>query len=758
MSQSTPSRPQPPSISDPASNEFDGYAIRVNEEGDTGYSQDDANDDQPDWAKRALDAFQFSTSYTDSNYRKQWENSLKAFNNQHPGDSKYTSESFRKRSTIFRPKTRAVIRKNEAAAAAAFFSNVDRISVQAQNDGDEKQRRGADIMKELLQYRLTKSIPWFQTVVGALQDGQVQGSCAAHIYWRLTSRKGKDGKSETVDDMPVVDLIPIENLRIDGAASWIDPINTSPYVIHLIPMYIVDVKERMRSPDPKGRRWKDYPDAILGSFRADDDSTRQARLGLSQDPTQQRRSISDYDVVWVHRHIHRYAGQDWEFYTLASERMLTEPEPLTDTVFHGQRPYVMGAPILETHKPFPTSVPKLVEGLQEEANEIANQRLDNIKLVLNKRWFAKRGKNVDLASLVRNVPGGITLLDDPETDVKEVTWPDVTSSAYLEQDRIDADFSDLAGNFDPMQVQASKLGQASTNTMRLLQGPSNLLTEYMLKTFVETFVQPVLRQIVLLEQHYETDAVVLAIAGQKAKALQKFGIDTVTDDMLDHELSVSVNVGMGATDPVLKLSRFVAGMQALQQFSLKPVPGINLQEIAKEVFGLSGYQDGERFFITDPTQAQHAQIIQQQNLKLRELASKVKEKEESGPIKLEIAKMNNATKLAIADKQIDKEGKHLLVNHLMGQETAEKQHTLESQAAQEKEQKEAAEKAPAQNEAMETIKKMADNQERLIEAFNKVAEAMQAQVTREPKPKRRKGFATLPSGGRMEFDMSDTEH
>ena len=691
MTVSTQSRPQPPSINDPREGDIleegSGTFIYGSEDDDDGLmAEQDGSESGRDinWMSRARQAFAFSTSFVDSNYRKSWEDSIRAFNSQHPGESKYNSDLFRKRSSIFRPKTRAIIRKNEAAAAAAFFSNIDRITVGAVNEAVPQERLSAAIMKELLQYRLTVSIPWFQTVLGAFQDAQVQGVCAAHVHWRFTTKRTKGGDLEKVEDMPVVDLIPIENLRIDGAAHWLDPINTSPYLIHLIPMYVVDVKARMNKPDPKGRTWKHYDDATFASFKAGmDDSTRKARIKGSEDATQQRRSISDYDVIWIHRHIHRHAGQDWEFYTLASEKLLTEPEPLADTVFHGKRPYVMGNTILETHRPFPTSIPEMTKGLQEEANEIANQRLDNVKFVLNKRWFAKRGKNVDLASLVRNVPGGITLLDDPETDVKEVTWPDVTQSSYLEQDRIDSDFSDLAGNFDPMQVSGMKVGQASTATMRMLQGPSNLLTEYMLKTFTETFVQPVLRHLILLEQHYETDEVVLGVAGQKAKAMMKFGVSEIQDSMLDHELTCTVNVGMGATDPVAKLQRFIYGIQSFAAIAARPPAGINLEEIAKEIFGLSGYQDGDRFFNgQDPDKVHAQQVITAMAQKLKEVTSKVREKEQTQVVKLQVARESNATKLLATAMQHDNGNRQLLAQHLMELEKTQVAPTMAAQQQQ----------------------------------------------------------------------------
>jgi hypothetical protein len=62
-------------------------------------------------------------TYFDNNYRKQWEDNLRMFQSKHPRDSKYMSEAYKYRSRIFRPKSRSVVRKNEATAALAFFSN-----------------------------------------------------------------------------------------------------------------------------------------------------------------------------------------------------------------------------------------------------------------------------------------------------------------------------------------------------------------------------------------------------------------------------------------------------------------------------------------------------------------------------------------------------------------------------------------------------------------------------------------------------------
>lgn len=667
MPVSTNERPQPPSIEDPE----EGQA-NLNTMG--GEDDDESTEQVTNWLKIAKDAFASATSYVDANYRKQWEDSINAFNSQHPSDSKYNSESYGKRSKLYRPKTRAVIRKNEAAIASAMFSNMDRTSVTAQNQDDPNERLSAAVMKELLQYRLTKSIPWFQIVCGGLQDAQVQGAVVAHVHWSYVCSH-TETETKVVEDKPIIDLRPIENILFDPAASWLDPINTSPYVIDQIPMYVCDVRDRMERPDPKGRTWKKLDDSVLFSQSGDEDQTRQTRLQGQQDPTKQRRHVSEYDVIWIHRHIHRKGNEDFEFYTLNSRHMLTDPEPLKDVVFHGHRPYVLGNCIIETHKPMPASLPTITKGLQDEANETSNQRQDNVKLVLNKRYKVKRGKNVDVPGLLRNVAGGVTLLDNME-DLEPMEFQDVTQSSYQEQDRINADFNELAGNFDASAIQLQKPGQTATG-MTLAQAPTNLLVEYMLKTYVETFVQPVLRHIVMLEQHYETDETILSLAGKKSQAFQKFGVNKVTDEMLNRELTVTVNVGMGATDPTTKLQRFTYAVTSFAQIAKLMPPGINLQEVGTEMFALSGYQEGDRFFIgNDPQKVKQEQIIKQLMMNLNQAKMMLKNKADANQAKIAVADKNNLTKLLIAQMDHDQASKEVLASHIMDLDKMGQQHML----------------------------------------------------------------------------------
>lgn len=558
----------------------------------------------------AKDAYTGSTSFFDTSIRPQLERDLRMFQSRHGADSKYHSEAYRTRSKLFRPKTRAAIRNGEAAAAEAFFSSNDTVSVEPTNGQDPAQQASAEVMKALLQYRLTKSIPWFLIAIGAYQDAMVTGSVASYQSWEYDPIRNID--------RPSIELLPLENLRFDPAASWVDPVGTSPYIIQLIPMYLKDVKRRMQ-PDQDGTAPKWFPlndNQLISAATQTHDSTRMLREDARADSRNGVTDITDFSIVWVHRNIIEDEGQDVIYYTLGEQFLLSAPVLLTNEHPHGRRPYVVGCAVLETHKAYPSSLPKLVRDVQVESNEIANQRIDNVKLALNKRYFVKRNKQVDIRSLTRNTPGSVTLMLDPAEDVKVFDTPDVTGSSYQEQDRLNLDFDELAGNFSTGSVQSNRRLNETVGGMTLLTDSANKLGNYQLKTFVETWVEPVLRQLVLLEQYYETDAKILALAGKEAQLFQRFGIDQPTDDMLTAEVTLTVAVGMGTTSPSQRINNLMTGVNgvkaALEDGVLERY-GIDPTEVIKEVFGALGYKNGGRFFrnAEDPRIAGMQQKIEQ---------------------------------------------------------------------------------------------------------------------------------------------------
>lgn len=629
--------------------------IEGDEIAETGSPSNTAAGSSNEWMKLAKDAYSRSTNYFDQNYRKSFEDGLRLFNSQHPRESKYNSDAYKYRSRIFRPKTRSVIRKHEATLETALFSNPDIVSIDPVNEESDTQIVSAAISKELLNYRLTKSIPWFLTCIGAFQDAMNVGICASFQYWDYATRTQKVKKTarlgelsfefEIEEEVPIIDkpcceLIPVQNIRFDPAAKWYDVVGTSPYLILELPMYLRDVLDRMEQGYGKGEApWKQLDKKTLLQARiTEPDQIQQARDSKREDPQAQSSTVNEFDVVMVHLNFIKTADGCFAYYTLKDKELLSEPAPIEDVFLPGKIPVVIGFCVIEAHKPVPNGLTHLGAQVQSEANEIANQRLDNVKFVLNKRWVVRRGSNIDVESMLRNVPGGVTMANDVEKDVREINWADVTSSSYQEQDRINADFDGLlGGGLDQGSVMTNRRLNETVGGMRLMAQGANQLTEYTIRIFVETWVEPVLRQLIELEQHYESDEVVLAIAAQKAGQYERFRMSPDLDKLLKQELTLSINVGMGATDPDARFQRFSRAMGTYAQMAQMAPPNANLDEIRAQLFGLAGFRDSKRFFDkqVDPRWAQARQMLQKAESIGQEVVNQSKDRILRGQMQLE---------------------------------------------------------------------------------------------------------------------------
>jgi hypothetical protein len=587
-----------------------------------------------DWVGLARAAYDASTTWLNASRRKGWGDSLRMFQGQHATGSKYLNNDYRYRSRLFRPKSRATIRKTEAATAEAFFSNENVCAITAENEDDPQQMASARLMKELLNIRLTQQIPWFLILNGARQDCEVYGICVSRQYWRyeekmigikrqasvdefgnaVTDDQGLAREDEfqymqVVSDHPDIALIAPDNFHFDPACDWARPVDTSPYLIERMPMFVGDIKEKMRSGE-----WKTYDDGTIVSSKSEgDDATRLQREGQRQpsmDSQPATAKTRDFDIAWVHLNTVRHQGTDYVFFTLGANRLLTDPKSHVEVYGREKRPYRIGFANLEAHRNYPSSKMEMLRDLQSQANDTANLRLDALKLSLQPRPKVKSGTVAagNLADFRVFMPGKPILVNNMD----DVDWdrpPDISQSAYLEQDRVNADFDEIGGTFNQGSVSTNRQLNETVGGMELLEGAAGTVGSYELRLFVETWVRGVIEDLVDLEQRLEDDETILSLAGARAQLVQRYGVDEITDWMLSQRLTTKVNVGTGATNPTTRISNFVQISTVLKNiFGDSLVAGLKFDEVCSEIFGSFGYADGKRFFIEgfDPVAAMKA--------------------------------------------------------------------------------------------------------------------------------------------------------
>jgi len=617
----------------------------------------------------AQEAYTTSTTYVDSNFRKQWETDLRYFDGRHASDSKYYKDAYKHRAKTFRPKSRSISRRMEALVAAAFFSNDRKCDVEAFNQDDPLAVATARMVGNLLDFRLKNTIPWFLTVVGAMQDAVKTGVVCSYNYWAYRTATKKKMQSVpyidestgqpaidpetgepmmfeqetevqvTLEDKPDVCLFPVEYVRISPNANWRDPINTSPYVGRMVPMYVSEVRERMEKADRYGRKWREYGAGEIRSAGALDafDSTRQTRIGQRQDPVDSHPEVKDYEIVWcIEWYIDRGNGRI-VYWTLGTEKLLSDPEPIEDCYLHGVIPITMGFCVVETHKIMPKGLIGLGGAVQRALNNTANNREDNVALVLSKQYFIRSGQQVDTTNLMYGVPGGVTAFNNPKEDVVQAEWNDVTSSGYQEQDRFNVEYDELVGNFSSQSVMTNRALNQTVGGLEILGEGAATLSELTVKTLSESWLIPTLNQLGLLEQYYETDEVLMALAAQAAQQAYKPSgrpgqsqvppqVADMVDNLIDAKCFVKIEVGMNATDPNRKLFRLTSAVGQVATAVAQMPPSFNVAEYGKEIFHILGYGDGSRFWDADQQAQQLVMKAQQQATEMIQNAQAVVEK------------------------------------------------------------------------------------------------------------------------------------
>lgn len=576
--------------------------------------------------RRARRAYEDSTDYIDNSIRRTWDDSIHNFRGEHPSGSKYGQPSYKGRSKLFRPKTRSSIKQHLAAFAAAAFANQDLTHIEAANQNSAMGAAAAKLLQKLTQYRMTHQMRWILKCLGAYQDTKVYGVCISRQEWKYEEWEDVDyeiaydaegnprvdefgdvlgyeqRRTRVVADEPIVHLVSPENFRFNVNCDWSDPIGTSDFLIEQIPMIAADVLSMMDKIDPRTGQptWRQYTlsEILAAGHYADsagESTTRQTRAGNNRTDPADAHQGDESTLVWAHLNIIQEQGQDYVFWSLGREKLLTDPVPIEDVFPQGRELYKMGISDIEAHRVYPSSDAEQGADIQEAINEVTNQRIDNVRLALNKRFFIKRQKqgHVDLQALMRSVPGGGVMVDDPE-DVKVVETKDVTSSAYSEQDRLAVEMDELLGNFSQGSVLNNRALNETVGGMNLMSSGANAVQELSIRIFIETWMVPVIRDLIRLEKMYETDVVVLGLAGDQAEIFKELEEQPNFDELLKQDLLVTVNVGMGHTSPSQKIEKLSMAISTLAQFP-DQIQRLNTDEIAKEVFSHVGYADGERF-------------------------------------------------------------------------------------------------------------------------------------------------------------------
>jgi hypothetical protein len=668
--------------------------------------------DKVDYLHLVALAEQQANLYIQQVNRRFWSRSYRAFHNQHFEGSKYGHRDWAHRSKIFRAKTRSAVRKDMAAVAASLFGTVDAIACAPGNEADASQRAAAELMQELVNYRMDRTsgrnaIPWMLTAIGARQDAEITGICVSKQYWKLNLRKDRDepvmqtaadgsqtpvlapdpesGEMRPLTrpvlvpdvDRPDVMLFPPECVLIDPAADWTNPAQSAAYLVLKYPMRIDDV--RRNEHDPRNPWHHIGEDALKGAaetMKFDAAAIERAReFGL--DRFDETMNAAEFDVVWVFENFFRVNGEDMTFFSVGNQHCLTDPRPTRDVYPEqdGDRPVVFGYGSLESHRIFPMSAVESWQQTQAEINDVANLFLDTLKLGIAPITKVRRGRNIDLDAVHRRGPNSHVLVQAAD-DVTFEPAPAPPPTVQLAIEKLDVDMDDLAGQFNSGTVQTNRSLNDTVGGLQLIAGAASSVQEFDIRLWLETWCEPVLAQIVRLEQYYESNAIILGLAGERAQLVQKHGISEITDDLLAHEVTIRVNAGLGSGDPRQRLQKFhmaigvAAPLLAQSREFQSGQLAINVEEIMNEVFGAVGYRDGGKRFIKQmpPTPPDP-----QQNLLVAKLQAEIEKARNQGKGAL-LSGLAAVRKVDLGNRELEAAQTDALLDRAAAHREAEREH------------------------------------------------------------------------------------
>lgn len=544
------------------------------------------------------------------------------------------------------------------------------------------QKASAAITHELLNYRLDRSsenagIPWFMTAMGAHLTATQTGNCISKQYWEYKKEfvgyenvaqeqepldleaLGLGGiagieampappimvrqkKFKTVKDKPVIRLYPPEDVIKDPGADWTNQAQDSSYLILKNPMALREAREFLKNNNEHSTlQFDEVEDEILKSMvGASQDSgtaasVRRSREVAGNDRYNDQAVDPEFRTVWLHENFMRINDKDFVFWTLGIDRLVSNIVPVSKAYPEqgGARPVTIGVSTIEPFKIDPMSPVESWQPLQQEINDLVNLTLDATKQGVSPLTLVKRGRSVDIKALQNRSPDTVVYVQDVE-DVKFDRPGGPSGESHMAMEKLNADFDDLAGNFSIGSVQTNRQLGDTVGGMKMMTNNANAMGEYDLRVWIETWVEVVLRQLVKLIQFYESDENIIAIAAGKAKLMQKFGVDTLTNSMLTSQVVIICNVGLGSADPMLGLQKFgeaskiAGGIIGVENFQKR----VKADEVINEVYGKAGYKDAaERFFNPgeeqDPRLQEAKQVVQQMQGALGEAEKALADKE-----------------------------------------------------------------------------------------------------------------------------------
>ena len=418
----------------------------------------------------------------------------------------------RGKSVILPKKIYAKIRRILIAIMRTYFENDSLAKLKPVNPSEEDNAI-IDILQKVFDLWTMKRLSTYTLLRPIIRDGLVYGTGIAKVYWSANAG------------------LKIE--RVSLRDFWIDPNANNKFDMEFCVNRVITSISRLKKIYGNKKNLRNY----IGAFIEGQDTFDNADLG-------------DYSRIEVFD-IYRKIKGKWYVSTMLPDYTFLR----IDEELNAGLPFVIGIAEHQVDRPYEKTIKALgyplvdlLIPLQEQYTVIVNQQFDAIDKQLNPQFLSTKQSGLSEAVLRSNKK---LLQVNDLNQVRELPQPNLNQS-FLTTDRIDLDAQEISGVTKLAHGLVDKGVPNTATGMTILTQETNIVIEDIIRSFNETFFEPLVKRIVNLIWMYDKNPLFYGI--DRTKKLNFF---------------VNINTGVGATNKDVQLNAITTAEQtALQNLTL----------------------------------------------------------------------------------------------------------------------------------------------------------------------------------------------
>jgi hypothetical protein len=525
-----------------------------------------------------------------------WENNYRLYKSKIEAKKKKVG-----RANLFIPYIWPIVEQLKARASQALFDKKPYVSYAGVGPEDVD---GAKLMEELVSFQLEERINIPYKFLHVFNSVFIYGTAIALYQWKLEEKKVKKAEpilfmgmkmgervvedTITTYDDPDIEIIPIDEFYPDPEG-WDIP--SCAFVctrVYRDKAYLEAKEKEGIYKLPDAINSDDGWDSVI-DFR---DNVNDIKNLYTSDRQKKHEIISYYTddeiiVVLNRKHVIR-----------------KEENPL----YAKEKPFKRIVSIPLEKEFYGMSIVEILADLQEELNSTRNQRIDNVSLILNKVFKKRRAADIDDTDLISK-PGHVIEMDDINSDLGVIDFPDVTSSAYQEEQIIKNDMQYISA-VSEFSRGATPQRRETATTVTTIQEAANVLFNYTIGVIDRTGLLALADAIKKLNQQYMTQEKTLRL-WDNAQGQYKY-ITATPDRIVGSYDVVSVNPKMEAQ--ANKEVRRGQLLEMMDKFSSNPItqPLLNIPELMRAIMKEYDIKDYEK--VINPVPPVQPPVQEQPNI------------------------------------------------------------------------------------------------------------------------------------------------